>query len=162
MQSGAWRLLAAVLALLPTMYSPCGWDASPGYCTIEHPKSGVGFTALAHLVLGNESPTLWPSVFESALLVLAIPLLLVAAAIKLRSRHAGLVAVGVLSAFGLVNVLANALSKMIGGSDYVRYVLGLETHAVAAPSIWIGLSMLGAAYALRRAARQPQAQEARA
>lgn len=139
MRAVLWRLAAAVSALLPTMYSPCGWArTTPDSCDIANPDTGLGLGALASMIVRGNSPVFWLTVIESALLLFA------------RAVTAFLVA------GGCVNVLANAFGRVLGSERFLVVVFdALPVNGRDLPSIWLGLSLLAAAYAVRRAAREP-------
>lgn len=153
MRPALWRLAAAVFALLPTMYSPCGWArTAPGTCDIASSDAGLGLAALASMVVSGNSALFWLAVIESALLLFALPALLVALTGKWRARWFAQSVAGFLVAGGCVNVLANAAGRVLNSETFLVVAfdtLPQETHDL--PSIWLGISLLAAAHAVRRA-----------
>ncbi|MEV4583252.1 hypothetical protein AB0K16_59610 [Nonomuraea jabiensis] len=140
MRPGLWRLISGLLALFPTMYSPCGWArTTPGYCEITSSDAGLGFAVLASLFSGDTLILL--TIIESTLMVFAFPALLVALTGKWPGRRFSRAVIGVLIIGGTVNVLANALGRVLGSEFFFDL-----------PSIWFGFALIAAAYALRRAA----------
>ncbi|MGI5289536.1 hypothetical protein ACQEVF_40215 [Nonomuraea polychroma] len=144
-----------MFALLPTMYSPCGWArTTPGSCEIASSDAGLGFGALASLVFSG-LPLFWLTVIESMLLTFAFPALLVALTDRWRERRFTQVVIGLLIAGGVVNALANALGRVLSSEDFSFIVFEAPpSDSWELPSIWLGFALMAAACALRRAAHQ--------
>ncbi|MEV0828297.1 hypothetical protein [Nonomuraea rubra] len=136
------------------MFSPCGWaTTTPGLCQITSSDAGLGFGVLLTGVLDGVV-AMWVLAADSLLLIFAAPALLVALTRKWRGHRFTRVVIGLLIAGGVANVLANALGRVLG-DEIVRLLLLGDSRGdgVLLPSIWLGLALLAAAYALRRATR---------
>ncbi|MEV1167086.1 hypothetical protein [Nonomuraea sp. NPDC049784] len=97
----------------------------------------------------------WLTVIESTLLIFAFPALLVALTGKWPGRRFTQVVIGLLIAGGVVNVLANALGRVLRSEDFLLVAFeALPSGGRELPSIWLGFALMAAAYALRRAACQ--------
>ncbi|NRQ37400.1 hypothetical protein HII36_37030 [Nonomuraea sp. NN258] len=162
MSSTAWRLISAFLVVLPSLFSPCGWARSTTACAVTSTDSGVGFAVLAQPVFRSG---LWPvlvTLADTALLLFAVPLLLVALTARLRGRRPGRIVVVVLAGCGLANVLANIVARVLG-FDFISYAILEDPEFVPPPpSVWVGVAFLAAAYALSRAIRQAQSENEKA
>ncbi|GAA3567322.1 hypothetical protein GCM10022419_055090 [Nonomuraea rosea] len=145
-----------MFALLPTMYSPCGWARTmPGYCEIASSDAGFGVGVVASMVFSGNMLLFWMAVIESTLLIFAFPALLVALTSKWRGRRFTQAVLGLLVAGGAVNVLANALGRVTSSEVFSIAVFEkLPSGDLELPSIWLGFALMAAACALRRAVRQ--------
>ncbi|MEV6041268.1 hypothetical protein AB0L65_59920 [Nonomuraea sp. NPDC052116] len=98
---------------------------------------------------------IWLTLIESTLMIFAFPALLVALTGKWPGRRFAQVVIGLLIIGGMVNVLANALGRVLGNEGFFLVVFeALPSGGWELPSVWFGFALLAAAYALRRAACQ--------
>ncbi|MBE1589583.1 hypothetical protein ACFPOI_09405 [Nonomuraea angiospora] len=134
---------------------------TPGYCEITSSDAGLGFSALASVAFGGNT-LIWLAIIESTLMIFAFPALLVALTGKWPGRRFTQAVIGFLIIGGMVNVLVNALGRVLGNEGFLIVVFErLPRGGWYLPSIWFGFALIAAAYALRRAVGQ-QGKEAEA
>ncbi|MGW6502007.1 hypothetical protein [Nonomuraea angiospora] len=106
------------------------------------------------MVFGGDA-MIWLTIIESTLMIFAFPALLVALTGKWPGRRFTQAVIGFLIIGGMVNVLVNALGRVLGNEGFFLVVFErLPRGGWNLPSIWFGFALIAAAYALRRAVRQ--------
>ncbi|MFC4589331.1 hypothetical protein [Sphaerisporangium corydalis] len=85
--------------------------------------------------------------FDSAVLMFAVPAILVALTAILRSRRVVLMVTGVLITFGAINILATATYRWLS-LTWTFISPDKSLGVTSPPSVWIGIAYLSAAFLL--------------